>query len=80
MRKQILPLLGKVWRKEITPEQVVNLLRAGPFNLTKEKRKRILEILSALQDRELESVNEADEALEEEGVYEKTTENLCCQI
>ncbi len=79
MRKRILPILGKVWRKELTPEQVANLLmRAGPFDFTEKKREKILEILSALKGGEV-TTNEAEEWLEEEGVYEnsKRTENLC---
>lgn len=81
MKKGILTILEKVWQNKLTPEQVVNLMRAGPSSLTREKKEKALEILSALKGREI-TTNEAEEWLEEEGIiYEnRPVENNLCQI
>ncbi len=79
MRDKILTILGKIWREELTPEQVINLMRAGPFNLIKEKKEKALEILSALKGGEI-TTDEAKEWLEEEGIYgnnPRKIQNLC---
>lgn len=83
MRRQI--LIG-VWQNRLTPKQARReLVRAGP-ELNKEKKKRVLEILSALKKREIRTVNEAEQELREEGLgYEdpkkkRGTEEYLCQI
>ena len=78
-------ILIKVWQKEFTPKQALReLIRAGPkLNFNKGKKKKILEILSALRGREIITVNKAEQELKEEGLYEyngtkgRVDENLC---
>jgi len=69
-------ILVKVWQGTLTPRQALNkLARAGP--LLPDKRKIILDLLSAIEGKEI-TINEAEQELREEGV-EYGDQNLFCQ-
>ncbi|MFH2004842.1 MAG: hypothetical protein ABIK27_08970 [Bacteroidota bacterium] len=66
--------LVRVWQGILTPKRVLNELERTGLSCLK-KRKRILEILSAVKERAI-TVNEAEQDLREEGV-EYEDENSC---
>ncbi len=69
-------ILVKVWQGLLTPRRALRDLRrvGAVFGLDKERV--VIEILTALKDQEIR-VNEAEEALTEEGVRYDERENLC---